>query len=175
MAGDRCTRSMAERWARSTASTTSKNEMAGPGHQLVLSGDVMWCLTCGRYVDAKAVGSKEQCKGVPRWDGSYGGAWGQLRKLRSGIHPHTGKALQTAVDLEGRSIEQVKKATGTYSRLPVYRKETGKSHKHDEEMAARKQSYGSGRCNETRKEVSNDDSRKQGRNAQPKPRISENG
>ena len=78
IAGERCPKSMAERWAKSTAARTSKHEMIGPGHELVLGGDVMWCLTCGRYADTKAVGLTEQCKGVPGWSGSYGRAWGNF-------------------------------------------------------------------------------------------------
>ena len=97
--------------------------MVGPDHELVLSGDVMWCFTCGCYADAKSKGLSYQCRGNPKWSGNYGGAWGQIRKLRAGIHPRGGRLLEDPIGLDGRSIGEITKASGTYSNLPAYRKE----------------------------------------------------
>ena len=121
MAAGKCLGSLAEKWAKANLTRANRNAMIGPGHELVLSGEVTWCLTCGRYAEAKAVGLTEHCKGVPIWCGSYGGAWGQLRKLQAGIHPRTGEAMEKSVGLDGRSIDQIKKADGTYSNLQVYK------------------------------------------------------
>ena len=77
MAAGKCIGSMADKWAKANVARANRNEMIGPGHQLVLSEDgVTWCLMCGRYADAKAVGLTEQCKGVPKWGGNYGGGMG---------------------------------------------------------------------------------------------------
>ena len=119
MAAGKCSGSMAARWAKANLTRANRSEMVGPDHELVLSGDVMWCLTCGCYADAKSKGLSFQCKGVPRWSGNYGGAWGQVRKLRAGIHPETGKALEFPVGLDGRSVGEITKASGTYSNLPA--------------------------------------------------------
>ena len=56
-----------------------------------------------------------------RWCGNCGGAWAQVRKLRAGVHPKTGKALEQPVGLDGRSIGEITKASGTYPNLPAYR------------------------------------------------------
>ena len=42
--------------------------------------------------------------------------------MRAGVHPKTGKALDLSVGLDGRSIGEITKASGTYSNLPAYRK-----------------------------------------------------
>ena len=117
MAAGKCTGSMAEKWAKANVTRASQNTMIGPGHQLVLSAEVTWCLACGSYADAKAVGLTQQCKGVPKWCGSYGGAWGQRRKLLAGIHPKTRKAMDKAIGLDGRSIDRIMKGEGTYTNM----------------------------------------------------------
>jgi hypothetical protein len=62
----------------------------------MLSGDVVWCSTCGSYADGKAVGLAAPCAGPPAKNG-YGGMWGQLRKLRNGKHPRSGALLAPPV------------------------------------------------------------------------------
>ena len=124
MAAGKCSGSMAARWAKANITRANRNEMVGPDHEMVLSGDVMWCLTCGCYADSKSKGLSFQCKGVPKRGGNYGGAWGQIRKLRAGVHPKTGKALDDPIGLDGRSISEVTKASGTYSNLPAYTKKS---------------------------------------------------
>ena len=57
------------------------------------------------------------CKGAPSKEAHYGGAWGQLQKLRKGRHPKTGELLPDAVREDGTAV----RPTGIYSRLPAYR------------------------------------------------------
>ena len=106
---------MADKWAKANLTRAGQNAMIGPGHKIVLSGAVTWCHDCGSYVDAKAVGLTQQCKGIPKLDGGYGGAWGQRRKLLVGVHPKTKQAMDTAVGLDGKTLEQVLRGGGAYT------------------------------------------------------------
>ena len=106
MAAGKCMGPMAEKWAKANITRPSHNTMIGPGHKIVLSGEVTWRLYCGSYVDANAVGLTQQCSGVPRWSCNYGGPWGQRRNMLAGIHPKTRKTIEKAIGLDGRSIDQ---------------------------------------------------------------------
>ena len=66
----------------------------------MISGDVVWCRTCGCYADAMARGLATACRGKP--DGSNtGGRFAQLKLLRAGHHPLTKELLPQAIDEEG--------------------------------------------------------------------------
>jgi hypothetical protein len=91
IAGERCSGSAAVRWATKAQQLAEQGISLGGGHSRMLSGDVLWCGTCGCYADGKAVGLAAPCAGPPAKNG-YGGMWGQLRKLRSCRHPRTGSA-----------------------------------------------------------------------------------
>ena len=66
----------------------------------MISGDVVWCRTCGCYADAMARGLATACRGKP--DGSNsGGRVAQLKLLRAGRHPLTKERLPQAIDEEG--------------------------------------------------------------------------
>ena len=62
----------------------------GPGHDLRLSGEVIWCRKCGRYGEErikKGIGIGGVCTG------SKSVAHTQLNALRKGEHPRTGLPL----------------------------------------------------------------------------------
>jgi hypothetical protein len=65
----------------------------GGGHERMLSGDVIWCNTCGSYADLRADGLTEPCTGnhIGPWKG--GGKRGQLVDLRRCIHPRNRSTL----------------------------------------------------------------------------------
>ena len=56
-------------------------------HEPVWSGEIVFCTVCGAYAESKAVKLRGECNGKPKFDGTYGGAWGQHRKLVNGRHP----------------------------------------------------------------------------------------
>ena len=62
-------------------------------HDTVTSGNVVWCVLCGAYAEAKAAKLIGQCNGKPNRGKGYGWAWGQHKKLTRGVHPRTGEAL----------------------------------------------------------------------------------
>ena len=75
---------------------------ASQPHIPVWSGDLIFCTVCGAYAENKAVKLKGNCSGKPKFDGSYGGAWGQHRKLVvRGVHPRTKENLPSPVRLDG--------------------------------------------------------------------------
>ena len=115
--------SMAEKWAKANITRAGQHAMIDPGHKLVLSGPITWCHDCGSYADAKAVGLTQQCKGIPKWDVSYGGPWGQRRKFLAGIHPKTKQPIDAAVGLDGKTLEQVLRGEGTYTNTASARRD----------------------------------------------------
>ena len=75
---------------------------ASQPHIPAWSGDLIFCTVCGAYAETKAVKLKGDCGGKPKFDGSYGGAWGQHRKLVvRGVHPRTKEILPPPVLHDG--------------------------------------------------------------------------
>ena len=66
------------------------------GHQLMKSGDVIWCNICGYFGTQRGRGLTQSCPG-PTQVGGIGGRAQQLRRLRAGFHPKSGRRLQPAV------------------------------------------------------------------------------
>ena len=66
------------------------------GHQLMKSGDVIWCNICGYFGTKRGRGLTQSCPG-PTLVGGIGGRAQQLRRLRAGFHPKSGRRLQPAV------------------------------------------------------------------------------
>ena len=83
-------------------------------HEPVLRGSIIVCTVCGAYAENKAVKLKGECRGRPKFSGSYGGAWGQHKKVTRGIHPRTNEVLPPPKRLDG-SLWQP--GTGKYSNL----------------------------------------------------------
>ena len=71
-------------------------------HDPVWSGDLIFCTVCGAYAENKTVKIKGNCGGKPKFDGRYGGAWGQHKKLVvRGVHPRTNENLPPPMRLDG--------------------------------------------------------------------------
>ena len=70
-------------------------------HNPVWCGEIIFCTICGAYAESKSVKLKGECSGKPTFDGSYGGAWGQHKKLINGRHPRSNEALPPPKRLDG--------------------------------------------------------------------------
>ena len=70
-------------------------------HDPVCRGSIIVCTICGAYAESKSVKLRGECKGRPKFNGSYGGAWGQHKKLIGGIHPRTNEMLPPPKRLDG--------------------------------------------------------------------------
>ena len=71
------------------------------GHRRVISGVIEWCHLCGCFAENRSKGLNTICTGIPRRGGSYGGMWGQRRKLLQGTHPKTGAPLPVTRNIDG--------------------------------------------------------------------------
>ena len=96
----RCPGSAASKWADKAVTAADNAQTTGAGHQRMISGDVVWCRTCGCYADALARGLATACRGKPDGNNS-GGRVAQLKLLRAGRHPLTREMLPQAIDEEG--------------------------------------------------------------------------
>ena len=134
LAAGECTGKIVEQWAglggvQSLTPTSSAGIQNENGHQSEATGDtslinpkpvslmrnhilctneqIVWCRVCGCYADAKAKGITNACNGPPIRRGlrDHGGMWGQLRKLRAGIHPKLGTMMINSgvVDVEAQA------------------------------------------------------------------------
>ena len=83
-------------------------------HIPVWAGDLIFCTMCGAYAESKAVRLKGWCLGRPKNDGTWGGAWGQHRKLTNGRHPKSNATLPQPRWADG-SLWQP--GNGTYQNL----------------------------------------------------------
>ena len=100
MAPQRCRGPPAGRWASTAAqrrlaaralATTNSAEMPTE-HAIRSTAGVEWCETCGAYAFQRARLMAQPCPGpILSWAG--GGRQQQLRRLRRGRHPHTGRPL----------------------------------------------------------------------------------
>ena len=78
----KCPGSAVVKWDEKAIEVAERGEAMGTGHRRMISGDVIWCRTCGCYGDAWAKGLAEPCRGKPG-DTNRGGRTGQLRCLRT--------------------------------------------------------------------------------------------
>ncbi len=84
------------RWAEleradAAASADDRTARWNRQHDKWLTGDVVWCATCGAYASQKAVLLATRCLGPPPKSGS--GRTTSLLRLRRGVHPKTCKPL----------------------------------------------------------------------------------
>ena len=56
-------------------------------HSLVIGAAIVYCRRCGAYAEAKAVGLRFPCEGVPASCGAL--SW--LARMRKGRHPRSGR------------------------------------------------------------------------------------
>ena len=84
----KCRGPRAEKWALPEVAAAEAVGEVGPGHHRMLAGELVWCLKCGCYGEARGRGLATVCRGRPT-DLSGGGLAGQLRYLQAGKHPKT--------------------------------------------------------------------------------------
>ena len=82
----RCKGSAATRWAEAIKQMAD-NGVADGGRHRMISGDIIWCITCGAYADLKVSGLKEECTGKHTGPWKGGGKRGQLNDLKKNRHP----------------------------------------------------------------------------------------
>ncbi len=93
----RCSGSAAARWADRAVADAEHDVADGGGHRRLLAGDVIWCGRCGCYAAGVARGLARPCPGPPAPGGNSGGRCWQLRQLRKGRHPVSGRPLPRSV------------------------------------------------------------------------------
>ena len=57
----RCKGSAATKWAEAARRMADNGVIDGGGHARMISGEVIWCSTCGAYADLSVSGPKEAC------------------------------------------------------------------------------------------------------------------
>ena len=80
------------------AAWTEAAAARGPAvrHQLMISGQVVWCNVCGTFGSQRGRGLAHSCPG-PVQVGGTGGRSQQLRRLRAGFHPKDRVSLPAAI------------------------------------------------------------------------------
>ena len=106
-----CVESAAKRWARKAELLADTGRPDGGGHTRVLSGEVLWCRTCGAYASTRAVGLATPCVHVSR------DAWGGGRHASTAAAPAIGYPPQgshppPARHLRGRTRAAVRSRAG---------------------------------------------------------------
>ena len=86
LCGGRCQGSAASRWAARACADAAMGRADGGGHRRMLSGDVLWCRSCGAFSTSRAVGLARACTGRPCKSG-------RLARLLRGEHPTSCAAL----------------------------------------------------------------------------------
>ena len=59
----------------------------------MISGDIIWCVTCGAYADLRVGGLQQACEGKHTGPWKGGGKRGQLNDLKNNRHPRNGCKL----------------------------------------------------------------------------------
>ena len=98
-------------WTTRACSNGGQDQAIRP-HQLMVSGKVIWCNTCGAYATGHAVRLVKSCQG-PVDIKAAGGRSQQLRKLRAGKHPKLGHRMADTVPWNSLSEHQ-KRNFGDY-------------------------------------------------------------
>ena len=101
----RTVRDKVTQWSRKAAAAAEADGNRPRHHQLIVSGRVLWCNTCGAYATGHAVRLARSCEG-PVDIKAAGGRAQQLRKLREGKHPKTGHRIGDAVPWRRLNDEQ---------------------------------------------------------------------
>ena len=108
--GSMCKGSVAKEWAIKAQELAASGSALGCGHNFLLSGNVVWCATCGAFTDDGSVKALSRpCSGTHRrvdrkWDASRNyprrRMVRQLHMLRDGRHPTTGAPLPPPVSID---------------------------------------------------------------------------
>ena len=107
----RCSGSAASQWAVAARTIAKNGGVDGGGHDRMLSGQVIWCSTCGSYADLRVGGLTEACTGKDTSPWKGGGKRGQLALLRKNIHPRNGKLLPPPIPETMLAIDAAATAT----------------------------------------------------------------
>ena len=109
-ARDKTVQERVARWTRRAATTRTERP-----HQLMMSGNIVWCNICGAYAAGHAVHIARGCPG-PVDLSAAGGRAQQLRRLRAGKHPKLRHTLQPAVVLDQLAASRQRAAPNTRTR-----------------------------------------------------------
>ena len=101
------------KWCRNNEDDAVEDAVQRPTNS-VWCGGIIFCTTCGAYAESKSVKLKGDCSGKPKFDGSYGGAWGQHKKLMNGRHPRSNELLPSPKRADGTLW---KPGAGSYNNL----------------------------------------------------------
>ena len=103
IAGGQCKGSVAKKWAARSRELAAAGTVLRGGHEFLMSGNVVWCSTCGAFTDDGSVKALAKPCGGPhraadrRWDKSRNYSRRrlvqQLHWLREGVHPTSRKML----------------------------------------------------------------------------------
>ena len=86
----------AQHWSSKALYNADVHERKFVKHNLMRSGDVIWCNTCGSFGALRGRGLAQSCAGpVPKF--TEGGRSQQLRRLRAGYHPKDRYRLPPAI------------------------------------------------------------------------------
>ena len=107
LAAGLCEGSAAKRLATRVKAITDSGGGLGTGHSFWLSGEVLWCSTCGAFAEgcgtmALARPCQGRRKAGSRQSANQGGRNGllqQLRNLEKGLHPRTRRLLPPPVPI----------------------------------------------------------------------------
>ena len=92
LAGSACLRSVGERARVCNDSAIGVAGLAGLGHQLFLSGKLVWCKRCGCYGEMRFQALRRPCLGT-----ALGGRATLLQRLLHGLHPVSRAPLAAAI------------------------------------------------------------------------------
>ncbi len=95
LAKGRCTGDVFLRWAKRDGRLTATGCGDSTTHNLQMTGELVWCATCGAYSSQRAVGIMADCRGRPPREGHWG-RHTALSRLRRGLHPKTAAPLEAA-------------------------------------------------------------------------------
>jgi hypothetical protein len=127
LCGRKCEGSAVAIWAARAVVDAARGCADGGGHLRMLTGDLLWCRSCGAFSTTKAVGLAKACTGKP-------GNSGRLARLLRGVHPVTGADIGVPLaedgDVSGFAraavrisppLRSVQQAAGTSARLAAVR------------------------------------------------------
>ena len=98
----------AQVWAQKARSNAAADDQTFVRHNLMRSGNVIWCNTCGSFGALRGRGLTRSCPG-PAPVNTEGGRTQQLKRLREGYHPKDRYRLPTAIPQSMWSTDDARK------------------------------------------------------------------
>ena len=99
LAPQECKGHATDRWTNTARLRGYAKEKPSKQHCLVVSGPVVWCTTCGAHACAAPLLLAQPCRGRPA-KSTARAMYKQLKRLQSGIHPETRKAIHLPIPIE---------------------------------------------------------------------------